>query len=132
MDRNFPIPEEVPIKNICFTTKSPEKNIQFGINMNDCKEICLDPKVLDEDNINWEALSEESISEESHQYPINLLMASEMLDIDNMTYEELLMLEEYIGSVSKGLTQKQIKVGIFLTFRNSLLSLIAIKYPRKK
>ncbi len=31
------------------------------------------------------------------------------VDIDNMTYEELLELEEKIGSVSKGLSEDQIK-----------------------
>jgi hypothetical protein len=31
------------------------------------------------------------------------------IDPDNMTYEELLQLEEKIGSVSKGLTETQIK-----------------------
>lgn len=30
------------------------------------------------------------------------------IDIDNMTYEEMLELEEKIGSVSKGLSQEQI------------------------
>ena len=29
------------------------------------------------------------------------------IDIDNMSYEELLQLEEKMGSVSKGLTQEQ-------------------------
>lgn len=31
------------------------------------------------------------------------------VDVDNMTYEELLELEEKIGSVSKGLTEEQIQ-----------------------
>jgi hypothetical protein len=31
------------------------------------------------------------------------------IDPDNMTYEELLQLEEKMGSVSKGLTETQIK-----------------------
>lgn len=31
------------------------------------------------------------------------------LDVDNMTYEELLELEEKIGSVSKGLSHDQIQ-----------------------
>ena len=31
------------------------------------------------------------------------------VDIDNMTYEELLELEEKMGSVSKGLTEDQIQ-----------------------
>ena len=31
------------------------------------------------------------------------------IDLDNMTYEELLELEEKMGSVSKGLTEEQIK-----------------------
>ena len=31
------------------------------------------------------------------------------IDPDNMTYQELLQLEEKMGSVSKGLTQAQIK-----------------------
>jgi len=30
------------------------------------------------------------------------------IDLDNMTYEELLELEEKMGSVSKGLTEEQI------------------------
>lgn len=30
------------------------------------------------------------------------------IDVDNMTYEEMLELEEKIGSVSKGLTEEQI------------------------
>lgn len=31
------------------------------------------------------------------------------IDLDNMTYEELLELEEKMGSVSKGLTEEQIQ-----------------------
>lgn len=30
------------------------------------------------------------------------------IDLDNMTYEEMLQLEEKMGSVSKGLTEEQI------------------------
>lgn len=46
------------------------------------------------------------------EYLRNMLMSMRYqngvdIDIDNMSYEELLQLEEKIGSVSKGLTEEQ-------------------------
>lgn len=38
---------------------------------------------------------------------------------DEMTYEELLALQEKIGYVSKGLTQEQINVRVFINLENS-------------
>eukprot|EP00826_Nyctotherus_ovalis_P015433 TRINITY_DN1438_c0_g1_i10.p3 TRINITY_DN1438_c0_g1~~TRINITY_DN1438_c0_g1_i10.p3 ORF type:complete len:132 (-),score=30.83 TRINITY_DN1438_c0_g1_i10:359-754(-) len=42
--------------------------------------------------------------------PLRSLLNPAVLDVDRMTYEELLALGEFIGNVSKGLSKEQIAV----------------------
>ena len=110
----FIVPQEAPIRRVYRTERSYFRpNTVRG-------RSGLAPKILDPDDIlsySSDQSQEESkldrilplmtfIAQPSRRHFIN----PELIDVDHMTYEQLLELEEAIGSVSKGLAPNQIAV----------------------
>lgn len=50
---------------------------------------------------------------------------------DNMTYEQLLALEEQVGSVSKGLTKNEISVSLYFFYNNIFRKFLLFPFRRK-
>ena len=73
-------------------------NILNNENNNSGEELNLDDPIDREESLNY--LLNMAMELRNQEYPI----------VDNMTYEELLALEEKIGTVSTGLTDEQIKL----------------------
>ena len=89
-----------------------EKNISKYKNLN--QELDIKINILNNENSGEELNLDDPIDrEESLNYLLNMAMElrnQEYPIVDNMTYEELLALEEKIGNVSTGLTDEQIKL----------------------
>ena len=87
---------------------------------NEDKEENSQSEYNEEDNEENASNEEHEDSTEYRPYPYSYsYFSANYLDIDNMTYEQLLALEENIGKVSKGLTDIQIQVFILLPLVNS-------------
>ena len=94
------------------TISDLEKNISKYKNLN--QELDIKINILNNENSGEELNLDDPIDrEESLNYLLNMAMElrnQEYPIVDNMTYEELLALEEKIGNVSTGLTDEQIKL----------------------
>jgi hypothetical protein len=107
------VPEETPVRQVYRSWRlySRQNPIQ--------ERSRLIPRVIVEESDSEISQAEESKNDRTvplmsfrvhPSAPLRPFINPTMVDVDNMSYEELLALGEFIGSVSKGLTKEQIAV----------------------
>ena len=109
LSREFFVPQELPIRRVYKTEPS---FLQRRVIREETKQAgriqTLENKIIEEDYNHGQIPPANSIINQ----PLRRIIDPYSIDIDNITYEELLELEEAIGNVNKGLTQAQIAVNI--------------------
>jgi len=113
------VPEETPVRRVYKSWRLYSKQSLMQ------EKNRLVPKVLVEESDSEMSQVEESKNERivplmsfrvHPSVPLRPFINPIMVDVDNMSYEELLALGEFIGKVSKGLSKEQIAVPYFLIF----------------